>query len=206
MTPSTTTHNNQQGAHLGAVLAIILVSYLMIILDVSIVTTGLPKIRAELGFSATHLSWVQSAYTLAFGGLLLLAARAGDILGRRRMFLVGLTVWIPWYLTFSVAAGALTVVNIACCNWMQRRWDSWIRGYGAKLERRLDKLRRGRLLRYPVGWITRDSDVWLTIAAGLIGTVIVVAVAPRVTPNEKLASSPSGIAGEKRSRGPGACI
>ena len=90
--------------------------------------------------------------------------------------LVGLTVWIPWYLTFSVAAGALTVVNIACCNWMQRRWDSWIRGYGAKLERRLDKLRRGRLLRYPVSWITRDSDVWLTIAAGLIGTVIVVAV------------------------------
>ncbi len=76
-----------------AVLAIILVSYLMIILDTSIVITGLPKIQATLGFSATHLSWIQSAYTLAFGGFLLLAARAGDILGRRRMFLAGLAVF-----------------------------------------------------------------------------------------------------------------
>lgn len=81
------------GRHKAAVLAIILVSYLMIILDTSIVITGLPKIRAELGFSATHLSWVQSAYTLAFGGFLLLAARAGDIVGRRRMFLAGLGVF-----------------------------------------------------------------------------------------------------------------
>jgi len=72
------------------VLAIILVSYLMIVLDVSIVITGLPKIRDELGLSSTSLSWVQSAYTLAFGGFLLLGARAGDILGRRRMFLAGL--------------------------------------------------------------------------------------------------------------------
>jgi MFS family permease len=75
-----------------AVLAIILVSYTMIVLDISIVITALPKIRCGLGFSETGLSWVQSAYTLAFGGLLLLGARAGDILGRRRMFVVGLIV------------------------------------------------------------------------------------------------------------------
>ncbi len=55
------------------VLAIILVSYLMIVLDISIVITGLPKIQDGLNFSATGLSWVQNAYTLAFGGLLLLA-------------------------------------------------------------------------------------------------------------------------------------
>jgi hypothetical protein len=59
---------------------------------------------------------------------------------------------------------------------MQRSWDDWIRGYGAKLEKRLEKLRRGRLLKHPLGWVARDSTVLLTIAAGLIGTVIVVAV------------------------------
>src|SRR6266851_5507696 len=58
------------------ILAIVLASYLMIVLDISIVITGLPKIRDDLGFSTSSLSWVQNAYTLAFGGLLLLGARA----------------------------------------------------------------------------------------------------------------------------------
>jgi EmrB/QacA subfamily drug resistance transporter len=74
----------------GPVLAIILACYLMIVLDVSIVITALPQIHAGLGFSPTSLSWVQNAYTLTFGGLMLLGARAGDILGRRRMFVVGI--------------------------------------------------------------------------------------------------------------------
>ncbi len=76
-----------------AVLAIIIVSYLMIVLDISIVITGLPKIRDELQFGDAGLSWVHSAYTLAFGGFLLLGARAGDILGRRRMFMTGLAIF-----------------------------------------------------------------------------------------------------------------
>src|SRR5262245_63394636 len=59
---------------------------------------------------------------------------------------------------------------------MQRSWDEWIRGQGARLESRLEKLRRGRVLRHPLGWISRESTVLFTIAAGLIGTVIVVAV------------------------------
>lgn len=80
-----------------AVLGIVLITYLMIILDISIVITGLPKIRDDLGFSQTALSWVQNAYTLTFGGLLLLGARAGDILGRRRVFVGGLAL-------FSVAS------------------------------------------------------------------------------------------------------
>ncbi|MES2877059.1 MAG: MFS transporter [Pseudomonadota bacterium] len=74
----------------GAVLAIIMASYLMIVIDISIVITGLPKIKDALGFSPASLSWVQNAYTLAFGGFLLLGARAGDLLGRRRMFISGL--------------------------------------------------------------------------------------------------------------------
>jgi MFS family permease len=77
----------------GPVLALILVSYLMIVLDISITITALPKIHADLGFSQTGLSWVQNAYTLAFGGLLLLGARAGDIFGRKRMFISGLALF-----------------------------------------------------------------------------------------------------------------
>src|SRR3954463_15202556 len=83
------------------VLAIILACYLMIVLDVSIVITALPKIHRDLGFSPTGLSWVQNAYALTFGGLLLLGARAGDILGRRRVFVVGIAL----FTAASLAAG-----------------------------------------------------------------------------------------------------
>src|SRR2546430_17113060 len=82
------------------VLAIILGSYLMIVLDVSIVINALPRIHHALGFSATGLSWVQDAYTLTFGGLLLLGARAGDLFGRRRMFVLGIALF-----TLASAAG-----------------------------------------------------------------------------------------------------
>jgi MFS family permease len=75
------------------VLAVILAGQLMIMLDATIVTIALPKIRGTLGFSSTSLSWVQNAYTLTFGGFLLLGARAGDILGRRRMFMIGIGVF-----------------------------------------------------------------------------------------------------------------
>lgn len=98
---STTPH------HRLAVLAIILGSYLMIVLDISIVITGLPKIRDSLGFSAAQLSWVHSAYTLAFGGLLLLGARAGDILGRRRMFVVGLAIFTLASMAIALAQSSL---------------------------------------------------------------------------------------------------
>jgi EmrB/QacA subfamily drug resistance transporter len=94
----------------AAVLAIILVSYLMIVLDISIVITGLPKIQQSLNFSHTDLSWVQNAYTLAFGGLLLLGARAGDILGRRRMFIVGLGLFTAASLAIGLAQSATWLI------------------------------------------------------------------------------------------------
>ncbi|MFC3530822.1 MFS transporter [Vogesella facilis] len=90
-------------ANRRAVLAIIMASYLMILIDVSIVITGLPKIQAGLGFGAAGLSWVQNAYTLALGGLLLLGARAGDILGRRRMLLLGLAIFTLASLAIALA-------------------------------------------------------------------------------------------------------
>ena len=72
------------------VLGLILTVQLMIVLDASIVITALPAVEHDLGFSPTGLSWVQNAYVLTFGGLLLLGARAGDLLGRRRVFMAGL--------------------------------------------------------------------------------------------------------------------
>jgi EmrB/QacA subfamily drug resistance transporter len=77
----------------NTVLAVVLVTYLMIVLDISIVITGLPEIRRTLGFSPVALSWVQSAYLLCFGGFLLLAARMGDLIGRKRMLLAGIALF-----------------------------------------------------------------------------------------------------------------
>jgi EmrB/QacA subfamily drug resistance transporter len=66
---------------------------LMIVLDVTIVNVALPSIQDDLGFSQSDLAWVVNAYLIAFGGLLLLSGRIGDLIGHRRVFLVGLTVF-----------------------------------------------------------------------------------------------------------------
>jgi EmrB/QacA subfamily drug resistance transporter len=89
-----------------AVLAIILATYLMIVLDISVIIAALPKIHSSLHFSSTGLSWVQSAYTLTFGGLLLLGARAGDILGRRRMLIAGIALFTAASLAGGLAPSA----------------------------------------------------------------------------------------------------
>lgn len=94
-----------------ALLAIILASYLMIIIDNSIVITGIPRIQADLALSATGLSWVQNAYTLAFGGLLLLGARAGDVLGRRRVYLVGLGLFTAASVAIGLAPSAAWLIG-----------------------------------------------------------------------------------------------
>src|SRR3954447_22551024 len=65
----------------------------MVVLDIAIVNVALPSIQVDLGFSQENLQWVISAYALAFGGFLLLGGRAADLLGRRRVFLVGLVVF-----------------------------------------------------------------------------------------------------------------
>ncbi|SOD72062.1 EmrB/QacA subfamily drug resistance transporter [Jatrophihabitans sp. GAS493] len=79
--------------HPGLLLAVILTCQLMVVLDATIVNIALPEIKSSLGFTPTGLSWVINAYTLSFGGLLLLGARAGDILGRRRTFIGGLALF-----------------------------------------------------------------------------------------------------------------
>ena len=74
----------------SVVLAVILTAQLMVVLDATIVNVALPHIQRSLGFSSSALSWVLNAYVLTFGGLLLLGARTGDLLGRRRTFLAGI--------------------------------------------------------------------------------------------------------------------
>ncbi|MEW2115215.1 MFS transporter [Streptomyces sp. NPDC005474] len=124
MTTSSLMKDQKPGAarregHPGIALTVIAACQLMVVLDATIVNIALPHIQGALKFSTTDLTWVVSAYTLTFGGLLLLGGRAGDILGRRRVFMTGILLFIaasllgglaqePWQL---LAARALQGVG-----------------------------------------------------------------------------------------------
>src|SRR5262245_28686650 len=82
-------------------LALLCAAFFMVILDAQIVILGLPSIDADLGLSANAAQWVMSAYLLSFGGLLLLGGRSADLLGRRRMFIIGTAL----FLVSSLACG-----------------------------------------------------------------------------------------------------
>src|SRR5213078_1987495 len=79
--------------HRWRILAVVATAFFMTILDVSIVNVALPSIGKDLNFSQENLQWVITAYAIAFGGFLLLGGRAADLLGRRRVFIVGLVVF-----------------------------------------------------------------------------------------------------------------
>ncbi|MET7741945.1 MFS transporter [Streptomyces sp. NPDC005385] len=107
MTTSQLTQDTKPGAarregHPGIALTVIAACQLMVVLDATIVNIALPHIQDALKFSTTDLTWVVSSYTLTFGGLLLLGARAGDILGRRRVFMAGILLF-----TFASLLGGL---------------------------------------------------------------------------------------------------
>ncbi|MEV7413753.1 MFS transporter [Streptomyces sp. NPDC089919] len=92
--PTTTgTDGKVRGDGNGLALFVIASCQLMIVLDITIVNIALPHIQSALNFSTTSLSWVVNAYTLTFGGLLLLGGRTGDILGRRRVFMFGVLLF-----------------------------------------------------------------------------------------------------------------
>ena len=74
-------------------LALLLLVQFMVVLDIAIVNVALPSIQTDLGFSQENLQWVISAYALLFGGFLLLGGRAADLLGRRRLFLIGIVIF-----------------------------------------------------------------------------------------------------------------
>jgi EmrB/QacA subfamily drug resistance transporter len=85
-------------------LSVLGVAYLMVVLDVSIVNVALPSIQSDLDFSIENLQWVVSGYALTFGGFLLLGGRAGDLLGRRMIFMAGLAL----FALFSLLCGLST--------------------------------------------------------------------------------------------------
>jgi EmrB/QacA subfamily drug resistance transporter len=91
-------------------LAIVSVSYLLLIVDASIAIAALPLIKADLGFSTASLSWVQNAYALSFGGLLLLGSRIGDIYGRKKMFVIGLAFFTLASLLVGFASDASVMI------------------------------------------------------------------------------------------------
>jgi EmrB/QacA subfamily drug resistance transporter len=84
-------------------LYVLCVGMLMIVLDATIVNVALPSIQDDLGFSQNDLAWVVNAYLIAFGGLLLLAGRMGDLIGQRRVFLIGLAVFTGASMLCAVA-------------------------------------------------------------------------------------------------------
>jgi EmrB/QacA subfamily drug resistance transporter len=96
-------------------LAVLCTATLMIILDGTIVTVALPSIERGLGFSPAGLTWVMNAYLIAFGGLLLLAGKAGDRFGRKRLFLAGLTLFAVASLACGLAPDPQTLVAARFC-------------------------------------------------------------------------------------------
>jgi len=94
-------------------LAVLAVAQFMVVLDASIVNVALPSIQTDLGFSESGLQWVVNAYTLMFGGFLLLGGRAADLFGRRRVFMIGLIVFSAASLVggFATSSGWLIVAR-----------------------------------------------------------------------------------------------
>src|SRR3954465_14744881 len=95
--------------HKWYALALLCTVQFMVVLDIAVVNVALPSIQLDLGFSQQNLQWVISAYALLFGGFLLLGGRAADLLGRRRVFLVGIVVFTAASLLsgFAWSEGAL---------------------------------------------------------------------------------------------------
>src|SRR3954467_12709863 len=90
MTANTTTDERSR----WIALIVLCTGVLMIVLDVTVVNVALPTIQSDLGFTQSSLAWVVNAYLIAFGGLLLLAGRMGDLLGRKRVFMAGLALFV----------------------------------------------------------------------------------------------------------------
>src|SRR5881398_1980136 len=93
LTPITKTARAEASVHRWRAFAVLAAAYFMTIVDLTIVNVALPTIGRDLRFSESGLQWVVTAYGLTFGGLLLLGGRAADLLGRRRIFLLGLTLF-----------------------------------------------------------------------------------------------------------------
>ena len=94
-----------------ASLFVVCLAQLMIVLDVTIVNVALPSIQHDLHFSQANLTWVVNAFLVTFGSLLLLAGRLGDLAGRKRVFLAGLTIFTAASLICGIAPGQAALIG-----------------------------------------------------------------------------------------------
>src|SRR6187549_2979945 len=101
-----------RGHHVNPWLVLVLVclAQFMVVLDATIVNVALPSIQADLNMDEADLQWIVNAYTLTFGGFLLLGGRAGDLLGRKRVFLVGIVVFTVASLLNGLADSSTTLI------------------------------------------------------------------------------------------------
>src|SRR5690349_6275290 len=104
-------HMPQTREHNGMALLLICLVQFMVVLDIAIVNVALPTIKDSLNFGENSLSWVINAYTLTFGGLLLLGGRTADLLGRRRMFMAGLVLFSLASLACGLSTSAAMLVG-----------------------------------------------------------------------------------------------
>src|SRR3954470_24278141 len=103
LTPITKTVRVEAPVHRWRAFAVLAVAYFMTIVDLTIVNVALPTIGRKLHFSETNLQWVVTAYALTFGGFLLLGGRAADLLGRRRIVMLGLGIFTASSLACALA-------------------------------------------------------------------------------------------------------
>ena len=182
--------------------ALLAVSYFMTIIDLTIVNVSLPTIGRDLHFSETSLQWVVTAYALTFGGFLLLGGRAADLLGRRRMLMVGLSVFTAASLACALATGdafligsravqgvgaaimlpaALSIVMNMFEEGAERNKALGIWGGLGATGATVGLIAGGLLTRY-AGW---QYIFYLNVPIGIAA----LAVAPRVVPESRLATT-----------------
>jgi hypothetical protein len=80
-------------------------------------------------------------------------------------------------LVYAVAVTAVILLVIACCSWVDRRWDDWFSGNGKRIEGRLESMRRSRLMKHPIAWVQRGSDRWYALAAAVANPILIGALA-----------------------------
>ena len=135
------------------VLVLICLAQFMVILDATIVNVALPSIQKDLELSEANLQWIVNAYTLVFGGFLLLGGRAGDLLGRKRLFLIGLVIFTGASLLDGLATSSGMLIGARA-----------LQGLGAALDLargaldHLDHLRRRRRARQGARRLGGDRD------------------------------------------------
>ena len=93
------------------------------------------------------------------------------------VLIIAMAAVFPFIVVLAIGLIILLVLNTASCLWLDREWDGWYLKYGGKVEKRLAKMREGKLMRKPVAWITSDSIKGIALAAALTNAIITVSLA-----------------------------